>query len=419
MTTPIRRVFLSYSSQDGQEVEKLDLELRRRGVPLWHDRTELLKGRPAEVEIAKAADQSAGFAFYLTQNAAQSDWVREKEREYALRNLTLKNGFGIVPIFRDDLKTVLADLKRLGTGGPGTDYDIGRFNGYKMNSAKIAAGDLDHEIAAAADAVLMSLMETLREGARAGDRLRIGLATRKGPGLNDQPLHLLLDWTADYEPLGSVPDAALYDRELDPALASLANAIRSWPGLALQLVPKCHLTMALAVGFKLRRNFSADVEVLEILSGEAWSGPAVPRSPAPDLWTIKTRNPPKGCSPSSTVVVTIGISRPIAKAVESYLFSSGLTYGRRLDFEPRPAPSLTVLQGLAPDAAHRMAVAVREAIVAAQSKVGQGEAHLFFAGPTAFAVLLGQQLSNVGRIQTYEWLDSTSQYQPTFQLKSS
>jgi hypothetical protein len=216
-----------------------------------------------------------------------------------------------------------------------------------------------------------------------------------------------------------VPDAAFYDRELDPALGALANAIRLWPGLALQLVPKCHLSMALAVGFKLRRNFSADLEVVEILTGETWAGPPVPRPPAPDLWTLKAKNPPKGSSPSPTLVVTIGISRPIARTVESFLTSSGLAYGRRLDFEPRPASSMTVLQGLAPDAAHRMSVAVREAIVAAQNKIGQGDVHLFFAGPPAFAILLGQQLANVGRIHTYEWLDSISQYQPAFQLKSS
>ncbi|HBL25940.1 MAG TPA: hypothetical protein DD490_03795, partial [Acidobacteria bacterium] len=381
MSDAIRRVFLSYSAEDVQEVERLDLELRRRGVPLWRDRTELLKGRPAEEEIEKAADQSAGFAFYLTSHAVRSEWVREKERGHALQNFARKKGFGIVPIFREDLKTLVTDFQRLGTGRPGTDYDIGRFNGYTMDLARIGRGELAPEIAAAAETVLLSLLETLREGAPAGDRLRIGLATRRGPGLHGLPLHLLLDWTVDYEPLGQVPDAAAFDRDLAPALRSLANAIRSWPGLALQLVPKCHLSMALAVGFALRRTFSADLEVVEILTGEAWAGPAVPRPPAPDLWTLKTRNPPKGSSPSSTVVVTVGISRPIARTVVGFLRSSGLAYGRRLDFEPRPAPSTTVLQGRDPDAAQRMAVAVREAIVAAQSRIGQGEVHLFFAGP--------------------------------------
>jgi len=113
MADSIRRVFLSYSAQDVQEVERLDLELRRRGVPLWRDRTELLKGRPAVVEIARAATEAAGFAFYLTSHAVRSEWVREKERSHALQNLTLKKGFGIVPIFREDLKTLVADFQGL------------------------------------------------------------------------------------------------------------------------------------------------------------------------------------------------------------------------------------------------------------------------------------------------------------------
>jgi hypothetical protein len=419
MASRIRRVFLSYSAKDAQEVERLDLELRRRGVPLWRDRTELSKGRQVEEEIERAAHQAAGFAFYLTSNAVRSEWVREKERDHALRNLRLQRGFGIVPIFREDLKTVLDEIKKLGTGPPGTDYDLGRFNGYVMDLAKIGRGELNQEIAAAADAVLLSLMETLRDGARAGDRLRIGLATRGGPGLNDRPLDLLLDWTADYEPHGHVPGAADYDRELDPALGALAKALKSWPGLALHLVPQCHLTMALAVGFKVRRTFNADLEVLEIHTDAIWSGPAVPRPAALDLWTLKPKNLPKGSAPCSTLIVTIGISRPIAKTVEDFLLSSGLAHGWRLHFEPRPAPSLTVLQGIAPDAAHRMAVAVRDKIVEAQSRIGQGDVHLFFAGPPAFAILLGQQLANVGRIHTYEWMDSISRYRPAFQLRSS
>jgi len=77
------KVFLSYSSKDCSEVDKLDLELRRRGVVLWRDRESLLSGRPLKDEIAAAADQAAGFAFYLTMNAARSEWVREKERKHS------------------------------------------------------------------------------------------------------------------------------------------------------------------------------------------------------------------------------------------------------------------------------------------------------------------------------------------------
>lgn len=47
----IRRVFLSYASENHREVLRFDRELRRRGVPLWRDRVNLPRGRDIHEEI--------------------------------------------------------------------------------------------------------------------------------------------------------------------------------------------------------------------------------------------------------------------------------------------------------------------------------------------------------------------------------
>jgi hypothetical protein len=400
------RVFLSYSSEDKSEVDLFDRELRRRGVPLWRDRTNLLSGRPTKIEIERAAGEAAGFVFYLTKNAAASEWVRETERDYALRNARLNQGFGLVPVFRDDMKAVVAEMQRLAAGSDLAAYDLRGYNGYVVDRG----GSLAAELARAADAVLESLMATHLAKARPGDRLHIGLATRNGPGLSDFSLDLLIDWTADYEPEGSMPDAGL----VGPALGSLAKILSRWPGRAFEIILKCHLTMALAVGFTFRRTYGADLSVVDVVTKERWIGPPTPLPPAPGLLSIL---PEPGTIGSSGIVVAIGISQPLKRSIDAHVKSSGLVVGHKLFIEPASGASPNSLQGIAAETAHQMACAVRDAILDSQRQVGKGEIHLFFAGPVPFAILLGQQLSSVGPVQTYEWLNSESRYEPSLRLQ--
>ena len=75
----IRPVFLSHSSKNLSEVERLDATLRQHAVPLWRDRTDLAKGVRTEDEIERAASECVGFVFYLTVEAVESKWVRVRE----------------------------------------------------------------------------------------------------------------------------------------------------------------------------------------------------------------------------------------------------------------------------------------------------------------------------------------------------
>ena len=228
------------------------------------------------------------------------------------------------------------------------------------------------------------------------------------------PLDLLVDWSTDYD--GRVPDAAFGETVSLRALAAIGAALAAaWPSLRLEVVPQCHLTMALAAGFQFRRNVGADLEVVDVHTEERWQGPASPLPGAPDAWArprqrLRTRGP--------DLAIAIGISQPIAAAVRFFLHATAAPVSRLLVFEPQAGPSLTALKGLPAEAFHRMAVAVVDTITA-QRTAGRATVHLFVAGPAPFAVLLGQQLSNVGPVQTYEWLDSQQRYTPSLVLRSS
>ncbi len=414
----MKRVFLSYSSKNASEVERFDRELRRRGVPLWRDRDNLAAGRLTHKVIEKASKEAAGFVFYLTRQAAESRWVRETERAYALENQRQWSGFGIVPVFRDGIAEVTEHMKRLGEDAASDPaaYDLSAFTGHVVDPARVKSGRLGEEHRTAARKVLASLLSTIADGAGRGSRLNVGLMTREGPALGKYPIDCLLDWTADY---ASPPTPGVCRENLLPALQAFRSEVQGYlPRLPLHVVPQCHLTMALAFGFEFRRNTGIALEVREPHSGAIWLGPAAPLEPLADAWSF-TKLP---VGESGDVGLAVNITREAKQfqgEIKDYLRGAGPPVSRVLYFEPKVGPSIRALSDLKPEVAHRMAVAVVERLIK-DPKVHESNAvHLFYAGPPGLAILIAQQLSNTRPVQTYEWSSGERTYAPSFELVSS
>ncbi len=423
MNDHLRRVFLSYASADTREVDLFDLELRRRGVPMWRDRDNLAKGRLAGVEIEKASREAAGFVFYLTRAAANSRWVRETERSYALDNSARWSGFGIVPVFRHAIDEVTERMQRQGeeAARDPSIYDLGGYNGYVIDPAKADHGRIGEELRSAADAVIASLLKTTAERGGRGERLKVGLVTREGPALVKRPLDLVLDWTEDYPPVSQAAPSPGFCRDnLLPALQSFRSALRPYPpALPLHVVPQCHLTMALAFGFEFRRNVGIPLEVSEPHAGDVWSGPAASLDPLEDAWTFKQLPVPKG---GPGVALAVNITRPredFQQQVQDYLAAAGPAVSQILYFEPAEGASKTVLRGRDAEEIHRMAVAVVERMLGDADYRSCDTVHLLLAAPPGFAILLAQQLSNTRPVQTYEWSAGGRTYVPCYELVSS
>jgi hypothetical protein len=73
---PERRIFLSYSSRDGEFVERLAADLRNRGITVWKDDRELAVGESLSDEIGNAIAGSLWFGIVLSPDAVASRWVR-------------------------------------------------------------------------------------------------------------------------------------------------------------------------------------------------------------------------------------------------------------------------------------------------------------------------------------------------------
>lgn len=420
MSQKTGKVFCSYASANLAEVVQFDLALRRCGVPLWRDRRSLAKGALSVEEIEQAAREAVGFTFYLTREAAQSEWVRERERAFALQNAVLDTSFGVVPIFRHNRKEVSDLMIKLGTDpsptGTRSVYDFSPFNGYLMNERAFSDGTEHVEYCAAADTVLRSLLRTKMKQAGVGAALKVGAMTRSGPLVQTTPCDLLIDWTAEFPPDAlRYPNGHTAERNLLRALNTLAKAVaEEWTpyrGARFQLVPQCHLSLALALGYQFRRNTGAELEVIEPQSGELWKGPRIPAQPDHSLWKVSQEN-----TSGEGIALIIGISRSALKDAQLSIRSQSLNIGDLIVLEPPNGPSLTAIPQEQPVLAHQMAATAVALVSELQGRIGCRAVHLFMAVPAAFAVLLGQQLSNLGPVQSYEWSVVDRQYIPTMTL---
>lgn len=405
MSSGLQRVFLSQASANLEEVTRFDCAMRRCGVPLWRDRTDLGKGAVASAEIQLAAKEALGFTFYLTREAAVSEWVRETELGYALENAKRDGSFGIVPIFRHGRKEVCDLMEANGKEKGCGRYDLSPFNGYIVNEEAFVNKTEHSEFSNAAETVLLSVVRTKAKQAAKGATLRIGVMTRDGPLLRSTAIDLLVDWTVEYPPQGDrFPNSATAKRDLLHSLAVLGKAISQvWVphhGTRLQIVPQCHLSMALAFGYQFRRNTGVSLDVIEPQSGEHWAGPRIPLNENRPLLGVKSQT---GVGTGTGLGVALGISRSTGKDAANSIKALNLDVGELIVVEPASGPSLSAIPKGEPEAAHILAVTIATILHEIQAKNGCRPLHLFLAAPAAFAVLLGQQLSNVGPVQTYEW----------------
>lgn len=408
----MRRVFLSHSSKNLAEVLRLDCHLRRHGVPLWRDRVDLPKGAATEDEIRKAGEEAIGFAFYLTEAAAESEWVRRKELGHAIRNAGLDNSFGMVPVFRDDKDAVVNKMMSLAQADD-PRYDLRKNNGHVVRCNDDL--ELEQELATTAGVVLRSTVRTLRKHAVPGSRLRIAAVTRNNKPWTTTPLDLAIDWSHLYPPVDSrLPNPGIGITRLLPPLTTLVDALgQEWGDKRLQIIPHGHPSLAVATGFAFRRGTGFDLEVIDHMTGEKLSGPARPLAPESGLWKEDVFERSKG---GKDISLCIGVSRDVVTEANKTADALGLDVGPVLNLTPPGGCSNAAITSGNPVLQHRLAVAAVQRVVELQATTGVGNVHLFIAIPGTLAVLLGQQLTNVGSVQIYDFDNDTKRYVPVLSL---
>jgi hypothetical protein len=226
----------------------------------------------------------------------------------------------------------------------------------------------------------------------------------------DPPADYVLDWSSQFDrPTRRVPSPETWNKELIPELEALKKKILAERRERLiRFRGKCSLSTGIALGATFSVVGGWAFEIPQPPAKNDWRSDAPPASPY-DLQVEITEGIPDG----SDVVLALNIKGDGCKDVMRYVESTG-NLPRVFAFMAPPSQGAQSIGGSADAAA--FALAVREQLNQLLKKYGLHKTRIFFYGPFALAVFLGQQLTSVGEIQLFEYQDPS--YVPSCSLRS-
>ncbi len=378
-----RPVFLSYAWDDASEVDELDTLLRLRGIPIWRDRREMQFGGYNENLVCRTIlEDVAGFALYLTPSVIEDSWFIPKVELRAMdRRRNRDDAFFAGAIFRG--YGVHAGSQAVFDA---TGIDIGATLGAPVEEANLLDGLRD-----AANSILRAHLNFEWKQGPATVRLetRDPIAVAEGA-----LVHLSFAPPLDHDP-GSY-DVAVWDREIQPALADLQQALHTVQGAdtsrerVLEVYGAAHLSAAVALGYHFREPTRWQLRIRHF--DDIWETRREP--PNLDGWEVPA--PRSGSDPSGDLVVMVHVSADVTDAVRT---SAGGPARAELHFRPPGGPDRLALD---PSTANAAAAGIAKAIREARATYGPAETRLYLAAPWPFAVLLGWHLASVGPVVMHE-----------------
>jgi len=115
-----------------------------------------------------------------------------------------------------------------------------------------------------------------------------------------------------------------------------------------------------------------------------------------------------------SIALVLNVKGSATAEVEKYISAQGLPVKAVVSIEPeRGSMALSILDDRE---AMSVAVAARNQIDILLNKYGVRMIHLFYYGPFALSVFLGQQLTSIGRVQLYEFQEPS--YVPSLMIRT-
>ncbi|MCA1470731.1 SAVED domain-containing protein [Bradyrhizobium sp. IC3195] len=213
------------------------------------------------------------------------------------------------------------------------------------------------------------------------------------------PADYELDWTPLFD-RGSrkVPSPNAWTNELVPQLDALRKQIMAAGAVrTIRFRGKCALSTGIALGATFPAVGSWAFEIPQPPAKDFWRSDATP-TPGYVLQTEITEADPSGAD----LVLGLNIRGDGRMDVMRYVESTGQTPNAFVFMAP-PSQGAQSIGGDGDAVA--MAMAVREELGKLLKVRQLRTTRLFFYGPFALSVFLGQQLTSVGRIQLFEYQD--------------
>lgn len=390
-------IFISYS-QDVERVRHLVQALRRHGLRTWRDQDSLDQGAATEEAIEAELERCDTAMIWLGGNTLNSEFVGKIELPSIFHHHT-NRGLRIVPLFVDLSVGEGVHAVRAATG-----HEIGSHNGYHFDNTT----SLDEHLAAVA---AREVRATLRQRAAGGGRPTVRCVTRSDAAGGRHEADLNFDWIDEYPADGALPDAATAALLRAALHASSQHLIASFGAGTVDLQLKCHLHIAVAVGFELRRVTGMRPRV--DVEGAWWQVDLAPALDASEQLTERVTNGPAG---GTRTAIEISLTRDVGPMVNDYIVGSGTAYRRRIELAPTTGPDQ---QSVTPANVNAWAEQAASTIRALRALSGVETTDIFFAAPVPFAVALGWRLNAIGGLHLFHPSANSGPYTQVWSLPAS
>ncbi len=232
----------------------------------------------------------------------------------------------------------------------------------------------------------------------------------------DRKPQYTLDWSAYFDrTTRKIPQKTEWNEVLLPELHQLRKQIVSNTSTRLiRFRGKCCLSTCIAVGAVFPSIGSWIFEVVQLPSSMTWRSDAVPEIhyrlnvDELDIDSIKLD------SRGDSIVMVLNVTGNALVDVVKYINSTSLKVKKIILVQPSDfLGSLSISND---SEAVSFAITMHDRLKKVLIKYGVHFTHLFFYGPFALGLFLGQHLTSVGQIQLYEFTDPG--YVPSFTLRT-
>lgn len=230
-------------------------------------------------------------------------------------------------------------------------------------------------------------------------------------GSYERPAEHVLDWTSHFDrATRSVPTSETWQDVLLPDLIALQKQLAAVPLRLIRMRGKATLTTGVALGAVFPQVGGWIFDIDQHPSPRPWRSNAPPRMQYHLTGGAEILVDPAGDS----IALVLNVKGSATAEVEKYISAQGLPVKAVVSIAPeRGSMALSILDDRE---AMSVAVAARNQIDILLNKYGVRMIHLFYYGPFALSVFLGQHLTSIGRVQLYEFQDPS--YVPSLMIRT-
>jgi hypothetical protein len=226
----------------------------------------------------------------------------------------------------------------------------------------------------------------------------------------DPPADYALDWSSHFDrAMRKVPSPETWNKELIPELEALKKKLLTERRERLiRFRGKCALSTGVAMGAVFPTVGGWAFEIPQPPSKDAWRSDA----PATNPYHLSVEVV-EGGQDGTDIVLGLNIKGDGRQDIVKYVEGTG-NPPRIFAFMSPPSQGAQSIRGAGDAVA--FGEAVRDHLDQLLKKYGLRKTRIFFYGPFALAVFLGQQLTSVGEIQLFEYQDPG--YVPSCSLRT-